>query len=217
MPTGCRLPRQTWRTTGLAGNIRFAVPTAIRKLRGLGKPRRPKCKRVLCLQCQPAAVASSEADLHRPRDSAMKTRKMTLLVVDDDPSILRLISRVLERRYADRFSSVAFEYPRDAVRWLEQHCCDLVFSDIEMPELDGLEVMRLAKRRNAWTQVVFITGNSTFHRLSEAVEGGAADYILKPIRTEELDAVLEQQYARFARWESAVARTLAARKAALAP
>lgn len=144
----------------------------------------------------------------------MKTRKMTVLAVDDDASAQRLISRTIDRKLADRFSLTTFEQSTDALRWLDEHCCDLVLTEIVLPEVDGLEVMRAAKRRNAWTQFVVCTGHSTVSRLTDAVEGGAADYLLKPIKTEELVSILEQQYARFARWQSAVARTLAARATA---
>jgi DNA-binding NtrC family response regulator len=93
--------------------------------------------------------------------------------------------------------------------WLAAHSCDVLVSDIEMPGLDGLELLRIAKRRNVWTQVVFITGHSSVDRLIDAVALGATDYLLKPIDREEITEVVEQLCRRCARWQSAMIETFA--------
>lgn len=73
-----------------------------------------------------------------------------------------------------------------------------------MPGADGLELMRCAKRRNPWTQVIVVTAHSTWDRLSKAIEIGASDYVLKPIDHKELAIVLDQAYARLIRWHLAI-------------
>jgi DNA-binding NtrC family response regulator len=142
----------------------------------------------------------------------VSARKLTLMIVDDDPSIVRLLRHVLQQRFADQVDVHVETSARSAMTWLDEHCCDLLISDIEMPGTDGLEILRHAKFRNAWTQVVFITGHSSLDRINEAVESGASDYLLKPIDREELIDVVSQLCRRCARWQSALLSTFGAAK-----
>lgn len=135
-------------------------------------------------------------------------RKLNLLVVDDDPSITRLVTNILSTSLADDIAITALNSPAEAQKWIHRHCCDLLLSDIEMPGIDGLEMLRFAKGQNAWTQVVFLTGHSTWDRIAEAVEYGASDYLLKPIDRNDLVTVIENVCTRIRRWQSAVLDTL---------
>ena len=137
-------------------------------------------------------------------------RKLNLLIVDDDPSMVRLLTRLVEQRLGDKLNVFGLTDSNEALTWLEHNCCDILVSDIDMPDVDGLQMLRYAKRRNAWTQVIFITGHTTWDRLTEAVEFGASDYLLKPIDQDDLIALLSQQYVRCARWQFAVLGTLEA-------
>jgi len=135
-------------------------------------------------------------------------RKLNLLVVDDDPSITRLVSSYLSSALPDDVVITTLNNPAEAQKWIQRHCCDLLISDIEMPGIDGLEMLRFAKGQNAWTQVVFLTGHSTWDRIAEAVEFGASDYLLKPIDREDLVSVITMVCSRIRRWQSAVLDTL---------
>ena len=104
-------------------------------------------------------------------------RKLNVLVIDDDPSIVRLLTLLIERRLGDKLNVCGLTDSGEALAWLERNCCDILVSDIDMPDVDGLQMLRYAKRRNAWTQVIFITAHSTWDRLTEAVEFGASDYL----------------------------------------
>ncbi len=139
---------------------------------------------------------------------ANSTPKLNVLLVDDDPAIVRLVSHVLGEHFGDRITIAGQTDSAAALVWLDHNCCDLVLSDISMPGIDGLELLKAAKRRNAWTQVIFLTGHSTWERIDQAIESGASDYLLKPIDRRELIALVEQVAARCARWRSAVAETL---------
>lgn len=137
-------------------------------------------------------------------------RKLNILIIDDDPSIVRLLTHLVETRLGDKLNVFGLTDSSEAMSWLERNCCDILVSDIDMPDADGLQMLRFAKRRNAWTQVIFITAHTTWDRLTEAVEFGASDYLLKPIDQDDLIALLSQQYVRCARWQSAVLGTLEA-------
>jgi DNA-binding NtrC family response regulator len=140
---------------------------------------------------------------------APTARKLNVLIVDDDPSMVRILQSLLTLQL-NKTAQVHVETDAEAARvWLEAHGCDILISDIEMPGLDGLGLLRAAKARNAWTQVVFITGHTSLDRLTEAVELGASDYLLKPLDREEITEVVAQLARRCARWQSAVLGTFA--------
>ena len=92
-----------------------------------------------------------------------------IAVLDDDPALVRLVHKLLHYALGESVQVETFNSPDHFESWLENHCCDLLLSDIEMPEADGLSVLRMVKRRNAWTQVVMLTGASTSDRLIEAL------------------------------------------------
>jgi len=134
-------------------------------------------------------------------------RKLNLLIVDDDPSIVRLADKYLRAEFAERIALTTFSDPRAARQQIEDAGCDLLISDIQMPGLGGLEMLQVAKRRNAWTQVIFMTGHSTWDHIAEAIEAGACDYLLKPLVREELQRVVDQSCERLARWQKVVRET----------
>jgi len=141
----------------------------------------------------------------------MSRHVLNLLVLDDDPAIVRLVAAVLRRQFCEELTVHALADPVDARDWLDENCCDILISDIEMPQLDGLDILRFAKQRNPWTQVIFITGHSTIDRISAAIENGATDYLVKPIDDGELIAVVSEQLVRIRRWLTAVHGTLHAK------
>ena len=85
-------------------------------------------------------------------------RKLNLLIVDDDPSIVRLADKYLRAEFAERIALTTFSDPRAARQQIEDAGCDLLISDIQMPGLGGLEMLQVAKRRNAWTRGDFHDG-----------------------------------------------------------
>lgn len=136
-------------------------------------------------------------------------RRTHLVLIDDDPAIVRLLTTVIEKRLGDRLVVTGLTDSVQAREQLDRDCCDILISDLEMPGIDGLELLSFAKRRNAWTQVIFVTGHSTWDRLSEALERGATDYLLKPVDHDELIELVQQLCVRISRWRRALHTTLA--------
>ena len=143
---------------------------------------------------------------------ATPRRPISLLLVDDDPSILRLLTTLIERSFRDQIELKSLTEAKDARSWIEQNVVDVLVTDLEMPEVNGLELLRCAKRRNACTQVLFITGNSTFDALTDALELGATDYLLKPLDQNEVVELIDDAMRRQRRWATAMAGTLAAQR-----
>jgi DNA-binding NtrC family response regulator len=138
----------------------------------------------------------------------MATRRLSILTVDDDSTTVRMVSKYLLSEFNDRIALQTFIDPFEAKNWISNHSCDIVISDIEMPQMNGLELLKFAKNRNAWTQVVFMTAHTSWDRISAAIENGATDYLVKPIEREDLITVVAQELRRIERWQNAVLNTL---------
>lgn len=144
----------------------------------------------------------------------MAVRKLNLLIVDDDPVIVRIVEHLVRQHVGEDFAVTCFADVREALVWIETNCCDILLSDIEMPGCDGLELHRRVKQRNPWTQTIFLTAHSSWDRITTAIEQGASDYLLKPVDRRELVTLLNQQRARFGRWHTATHDTWEAEPAA---
>ena len=138
-------------------------------------------------------------------------RSMTLLLVDDDPSMVRLLAKIIDRSFGNRVQLHSLTDPKEARQWIEQNLVDILVTDLEMPGVNGLELLRWVKRKNPCAQVLFITGHSTLEALTDALELGATDYLLKPLDQTELIALIEDAERRLWRWRGALAGTVAAR------
>ena len=115
--------------------------------------------------------------------------KARILVVDDDPETGEVLRDLLV--FAG-FDVIVAENGTQAVDLLStvRHF-DLMISDMQMPKMDGLELLRLSRRLRKHLPVVILTGHGTVHNGIHALEQGAHDYILKPFNTEKLLGVVE--------------------------
>jgi DNA-binding NtrC family response regulator len=131
-----------------------------------------------------------------------------VLLVDDDPSMLRLLEEILRQGFQDDVLIKSANDPTKA-RWsLDSEIIDLLITDLEMPGISGLELLRCAKRANVWTQVLLITGHSNIHALMDAMDMGASDYLLKPLDLAEVEDAVKSILNRTRRWRNALAGTL---------
>src|SRR6266566_1352106 len=121
-----------------------------------------------------AAPAASAAPA--PRGAADRPR---ILVVDDEASIRDLLAKTLALAEYDVDTAPD---GRSALERLRLYPYDLLIADLKMPGLDGLAVIREAKRLNADLPVIIITGYSTKAAAIEAVNLGVAGYLTKPFR-----------------------------------
>ena len=112
---------------------------------------------------------------------------LRVLVVDDDPLVLRLLQQILKAQGC--LTSTAMNAD-EALAHLEKKTFDLVLSDIRMPGRSGLDLLREVQTRQLRTPVVLITGYASIETAVEALRIGAADYLTKPFRIEEIERVL---------------------------
>jgi DNA-binding NtrC family response regulator len=118
----------------------------------------------------------------------------TILVVDDDPAIRELVREYLSMPRADALEApqiVEAETCALALRAFEEHAPDLVMLDMRLPDGDGLDVLA-AIRNQADVPVVVITADSSSSRTIRAIQGGAYDYLVKPLEPEPVSHVVER-------------------------
>ena len=133
------------------------------------------------LESQRARTARSAQALSSSSPSAptAQTERPRILVVDDEASIRDLLSKTLA--LADYDVDVAPD-GRSAVERLRMLAYDLLITDLKMPGMDGLGVIREARRLKADLPVIIITGFSTEASAIEAANLGVAGYLTKPFR-----------------------------------
>jgi two-component system response regulator YesN len=110
---------------------------------------------------------------------------LNILVVDDESHIRSGIERTIRKQYPEHGVWLA-ENPEQALEKLNQVPVDLVLTDVLMPGMTGLELMKISRSRHAQVKWVVISAYSEFEYAKEAVRLGARDYLLKPIGKDTL-------------------------------
>jgi CheY-like chemotaxis protein len=111
------------------------------------------------------------------KEKAMSASRK-VLVVDDDPTVRKSIDRVLSNK---GYAVITAQNGEEALRKLNEEKYDLVYTDIRMPGVDGLEVAEQLKARKPWTPVVIITGYGTDEAQARAKAAGVASFVQKPL------------------------------------
>jgi len=110
-----------------------------------------------------------------------------ILIVDDDPDILIVIRRLLE---TDGHEGVTAENGMRALELVKLDTFDLIISDLRMPSMDGIALLREIKALKPSLPVILVTAYASIETASESVKLGASAYLFKPFKVKELlDAV----------------------------
>lgn len=128
-----------------------------------------------------------------------------VLVVDDEPSLRLALSESLRR---SGYGVIQATDGKEALERVGQSKPWLVLTDMKMPRMNGLDVLKEIKRRSPHTAVVVMTAYGTVESAVEAMKHGASDYLLKPFALESLERVLDRLEAQSAE-EAGDARALA--------
>lgn len=113
------------------------------------------------------------------RKVVVKKPKKLVVAVDDSGIILKMIGKVL----GDRYDFHAFSNGRRALSFLQDRTPDVIILDIDMPEMDGYEMLKRIRQKEYLgnVPVIFLTSNADKKHVVKAIEGGANDYVIKPI------------------------------------
>ncbi|HEY3244995.1 MAG TPA: response regulator, partial [Phycisphaerae bacterium] len=106
-----------------------------------------------------------------------------ILIVDDDRIILESLSEFLRLEGYEVEGVTSFAAASAA---LERRPCNLVITDVTMPDADGFQLLRMIKQRYPEVVTIMITGYGTIESAVEAIKMGAYDYLTKPIDDDEM-------------------------------
>lgn len=111
-----------------------------------------------------------------------------VLVVDDSAAIRKILTRVLRQTGMAIQTIHEAGDGQEALALMEQHRIDLVLSDINMPKMDGLQLLASLKASPQWQRipVVMITTEGGETKVAEAVRLGAAGYVRKPFTADQI-------------------------------
>jgi two-component system response regulator HydG len=132
-------------------------------------------------------------------------KRTKILVVDDSPSTLEVIKRNLEAAAYEVFTASSVE---QAIAFLEQSSVDLVITDIKMPKVSGLELLKYVKENVKGTEIMIITGYPSIKGAVNAVKDGAEDYLAKPFTDEELLSAVSKMLEKLANRRTIEAKPL---------
>jgi len=112
-----------------------------------------------------------------------------VLVIDDEPEMCRCLENCLRLLQCTTQSCTS---GADGLARLQRESFDVVFTDLQMPEMNGIEVVRSVRRLAVDTDPIILTGYGTIGSAVEAMRAGASDYLTKPFKIAELRAAIEK-------------------------
>jgi len=143
---------------------------------------------------------------------SQNTQPARILVAEDEANLRLVLQKELQRMGHDVKVAPDGE---EALKLLEESNVDVLLTDISMPRLDGMELLRRVHQRPNPPEVIMLTGHATVESAIEAMKLGAYDYLSKPYRIAELDALVKQAAEkRRLRVDNARLRTLVERQTA---
>jgi len=116
-----------------------------------------------------------------------------VLLVDDEEEFVETLAQRLEVREFEVATALG---GAEALERIEEREIDVVVLDLQMPGVDGLEVLRELKRRKPLIEVIMLTGHATVETAIEGMKLGAFDFLTKPTETEELLEKIGRAYGR---------------------
>jgi DNA-binding NtrC family response regulator len=117
--------------------------------------------------------------------------KKTILVVDDDKSILRTFTRILQK---SGYEIETAETGKEAMEKTENRHYDLALVDIRLPDMDGTDLLAKLKKPLQHTVKIVITGFPSLETGVKALDEGADAYLVKPVKPQELLVLLEEKF-----------------------
>jgi len=121
--------------------------------------------------------------------SPLDSSPLSVLIVDNDESHASTVAESLER--IGYTCQVATSGPQGADK-IENGSYDLVVTDLMMPEVDGLEILKRAKESLPEVQVILVTGHGTISSAVDAMQQGAFNYLEKPVTNDHLRTVVDK-------------------------
>ncbi|MGA7562998.1 MAG: response regulator [Desulfobaccales bacterium] len=114
----------------------------------------------------------------------------TIVIVDDEPDMLMLLKIILTEK--TDYQVLTTSDPNQALEWCRENHADLLISDLRMPEIGGIELLKMVKELDPNLALIIITAFGTVESAVEAMRYNAFDYITKPFRKEQILTTVEK-------------------------
>lgn len=119
----------------------------------------------------------------------MANAKQVILIVDDEEGLREGLSKLLE---GEGYAVIAAETGEEALQILQQSHIDLVLTDMRMPGMDGIELLKKIRERYGELGVIILTGYGQIESYIEAMNFGAIEYVSKPFKVNELKFIVNK-------------------------
>lgn len=116
-----------------------------------------------------------------------------ILIVDDDPQILAFLSVLFQ---SAGWEAIEAHSGPEGIEKIERERFDVVLTDLVLPDVDGIEILRTAKKIQSDAEVVLMTGYGTVDSAIDAMRAGAFHFLMKPFRAEEVCHLVDRAYDR---------------------
>jgi two-component system response regulator FixJ len=135
----------------------------------------------------------------------MADNSKTICVVDDEKSIRQAITRTLKELDVE---AVAFGSGRECLRFIAKRRCDLLITDIKMPGMDGIELLKSVKDLMSWLPVLLVTGFGDVPLAVKALKMGASDFVEKPLDRDSFLVSVKKLLEESCRLDAVLEKTL---------
>ena len=115
------------------------------------------------------------------------------LVIDDDSSALDLMRFQLE---SENFKVTTAENGRQGLAFIEDNAFDIILTDLHLPDISGIEMVKRSKELLPETEIIMVTGDDSTEKTIEATKAGAFHYVKKPVDFDELLLLIEKAIER---------------------
>ena len=116
-----------------------------------------------------------------------------VLIVDDEKEFIDALGERMENRGMNVSTTTS---PHEAIALVEKKSFDVVVLDLQMPEMDGLETLKIMKKKRPEIQVILLTGHATVDKGIEAMKLGAMDLLEKPTQISVLAEKIQKAQAK---------------------
>jgi len=124
--------------------------------------------------------------------------KKSILVVDDESSIRQQFAMVLSR---SGYDVRAAGRPDEALQMMRENPAEVVFLDLNLPGMTGLELCREMRKSWPWTIAIAVTGYASLFELLDCREAGFEDYFIKPVSLNDLLEAAAGAFKKIDRWK----------------
>lgn len=123
----------------------------------------------------------------------MEQEKCTILIIDDEKSIRRLLEKELATAHRKVLTAA---HGSEAMAVLKDHWVDVIIMDLRLPDVNDLDLLIKVKETVSYVEIIMITGHGDIDSAVEAMKIGAYDFIQKPFNLERLELIIEKAHQR---------------------